>query len=230
MTDESIKNAPPLYGWAIATGVGAVAFGVSLAAIGLGWMGSLFVGALLLLLVGTVFSVADLGGPKTGPNEVEAPTVARRSGAADSSAAAPGAGGAVSAQPAPGTNPATAAAAAAAAAGATASVASGGDAPGDAPEVAATAQPQMGVTAPAQGKEPLRLDAPRNGQGDDLQKITGIGPVLEKKLNEMGIWHYSQIAQWSEAEIVWIDDALSFKGRVERDDWIGQARSLGGQS
>ena len=69
------------------------------------------------------------------------------------------------------------------------------------------------------------LSAP-NGEADDLKKISGVGPVLEQKLNQMGIYHYEQIANLSVTEISAIDDALSFKGRIERDDWLGQASTL----
>ncbi len=69
------------------------------------------------------------------------------------------------------------------------------------------------------------LSAP-NGEADDLKKISGVGPVLEQKLNKMGIYHYEQIANLSVTEISAIDDALSFKGRIERDDWLGQASTL----
>lgn len=65
-----------------------------------------------------------------------------------------------------------------------------------------------------------------DGEADDLKKISGVGPVLEKKLNEFGIYHYSQIAGLKKAEIAEIDDALSFKGRIEKDDWLTQAKAL----
>ena len=69
------------------------------------------------------------------------------------------------------------------------------------------------------------LSAP-NGEADDLKKISGVGPVLEEKLNKLGIYHYEQIANFSVTDISAIDDALSFKGRIERDDWLGQAGIL----
>jgi len=69
------------------------------------------------------------------------------------------------------------------------------------------------------------LSAP-NGEADDLKKISGVGPVLEQKLNKLGIYHYEQIANFSVTDISTIDDALSFKGRIERDDWLGQASAL----
>jgi small subunit ribosomal protein S2 len=72
-----------------------------------------------------------------------------------------------------------------------------------------------------------RLAAPQ-GPVDDLKKITGLGPTVEKKLNELGIFHFWQIAEMNTDQIRALDDALSFKGRVERDDWVAQARSLAG--
>ncbi len=65
-----------------------------------------------------------------------------------------------------------------------------------------------------------------NGEADDLKKISGVGPVLEQKLNELGIYHFEQIANFSVTDISAIDEALSFKGRIERDDWLEQASTL----
>ncbi|CUH32614.1 NADH dehydrogenase subunit E [Jannaschia seosinensis] len=77
------------------------------------------------------------------------------------------------------------------------------------------------------GQKPVTLDAPRNGQADDLKRIKGIGPKLETECNELGIWHFDQIANWSEDEVAWVDRHLEgFKGRVSRDDWVAQARAL----
>ena len=73
---------------------------------------------------------------------------------------------------------------------------------------------------------PERLDAPRGGAADDLKRIDGVGPKLETVLNDMGFWHFDQIAAWGPAEIAWVDARLSFKGRIERDDWVGQAGEL----
>ncbi|MDR9426934.1 MAG: NADH-quinone oxidoreductase subunit E [Salibaculum sp.] len=73
---------------------------------------------------------------------------------------------------------------------------------------------------------PETLDAPRGGSADDLKKITGVGPKLEATLNDLGFWHYDQIAAWGPAEIAWVDARLRFKGRIERDDWVTQARRL----
>jgi NADH-quinone oxidoreductase subunit E len=89
-------------------------------------------------------------------------------------------------------------------------------------------------TAPAAAPEavaveeaaPEQLTAPRGGQADDLKRISGVGPKLEGLLNEMGFWHFDQIAAWTPAEVAWVDARLKFKGRIERDGWIAQARAL----
>ena len=72
---------------------------------------------------------------------------------------------------------------------------------------------------------PERLDAPQ-GDKDDLKRISGVGPKLEALLNEMGFWHFRQIAAWGPAEIAWVDARLKFKGRIERDNWVAQATEL----
>ncbi|MBJ3763524.1 NADH-quinone oxidoreductase subunit E [Maribius pontilimi] len=81
----------------------------------------------------------------------------------------------------------------------------------------------------AEGDEtrPAALDGPREGQADDLKDIKGVGPKLEALLHEMGFYHFDQIASWTPREIAWVDRNLEgFKGRVLRDDWVGQARIL----
>jgi small subunit ribosomal protein S2 len=64
------------------------------------------------------------------------------------------------------------------------------------------------------------------GKADDLKKIEGVGPALERKLNALGITRYDQIAAFTDEELTKVDDALNYKGRIMRDDWIGQARAL----
>ncbi len=73
------------------------------------------------------------------------------------------------------------------------------------------------------GTAPANLLKGPVGDADDLKKISGVGPKLEGVLNEIGVYHFSQIAEWGAAEIEYMDDRLSFKGRIERDDWIKQA-------
>lgn len=84
-------------------------------------------------------------------------------------------------------------------------------------------QPQ-GLAA-AQGDTPALYTAVPSAV-DDLKKIKGVGPALEKTLNELGIYTYAQIAVWSAENIAWVDGNLKFKGRITRDDWISQAKSL----
>ncbi|WP_072394754.1 hypothetical protein [Hyphomicrobium sp. CS1GBMeth3] len=67
---------------------------------------------------------------------------------------------------------------------------------------------------------------------DDLKRIRGIGVLIEKKLNSLGITSYEQVANWTGADIDRISQVLDFKGRIERENWIEQARILasGGQT
>ncbi|MCF4098564.1 30S ribosomal protein S2 [Maritalea mediterranea] len=64
------------------------------------------------------------------------------------------------------------------------------------------------------------------GDADDLKKISGVGPVLEQKLNDLGIYTFAQIANFSAEDIANVDERLNFKGRIERDGWIDQAKEL----
>ncbi|MEJ6392266.1 NADH-quinone oxidoreductase subunit E [Gymnodinialimonas sp. 2305UL16-5] len=74
--------------------------------------------------------------------------------------------------------------------------------------------------------EPELLSQAREGGADDLKKIAGVGPKLEGVLNDLGFYHFDQIAAWGPAEIAWVDARLTFKGRIERDNWIDQAKAL----
>ena len=85
------------------------------------------------------------------------------------------------------------------------------------------------ATEEVSGKEPQLLKGP-DGAADDLKVISGVGPKLEGLLNDLGIYHYRQIAAWGADEIAWVDARLKFKGRIERDDWIGKAKALIGDS
>ena len=70
------------------------------------------------------------------------------------------------------------------------------------------------------------LDAARDGKADDLKKLSGVGPKLEKLLNENGVFHFDQIAEWTADEVAYMDTQLSFKGRIQRENWIEQAKTL----
>lgn len=66
----------------------------------------------------------------------------------------------------------------------------------------------------------------RPARPDDLKTISGIGPKIEGILHGLGIYKFSQIAGWSKVERDWVDGYLNFKGRIERDKWIAQAKKL----
>lgn len=72
----------------------------------------------------------------------------------------------------------------------------------------------------------------RTGPPEDLKRIRGVGVLIEKKLLSMGITSYAQIANWSNADVDRVSNVLDFKGRIERENWIEQARilSAGGQT
>ncbi|BCH09334.1 NADH-ubiquinone dehydrogenase subunit [Mesorhizobium sp. 131-3-5] len=80
------------------------------------------------------------------------------------------------------------------------------------------------VLLPEDFRQPKAMDKP--AKPSDLKAISGIGPKLEKVLNGLGIWTYAQIAAWSPQEIAWVDDYLSFNGRIGRDEWTAQAAVL----
>ena len=69
------------------------------------------------------------------------------------------------------------------------------------------------------------LTAPR-GAPDDLAKLTGVGPQIVKKLNDAGVYHFWQLAAMSEGDIAKLDGDLKLSGRISRDGWVDQARSL----
>lgn len=80
-------------------------------------------------------------------------------------------------------------------------------------------------TATQRNIKPYGLKKP-NRKPDDLKLITGIGETLEKTLHECGIYYFKQIASFNHRDVSAVDDLLNFKGRVERDNWIDQARLL----
>jgi large subunit ribosomal protein L21 len=79
----------------------------------------------------------------------------------------------------------------------------------------------------APAKKAAKAEAPAAEAGaDDLKKLSGVGPALEKKLHAAGVTSLAQIAAWGEAEIADFDEKLSFKGRIEREGWVEQAKEL----
>lgn len=95
----------------------------------------------------------------------------------------------------------------------------GAGAPGEAPATTDTESAESG------GLSFETLAAPR-GVPDDLKKIAGLGPMIEQKLNDMGIFHFWQLTQLTAQDVERIEDELKIKGRIERDDWVAQAAKL----
>jgi large subunit ribosomal protein L22 len=98
-------------------------------------------------------------------------------------------------------------------------------------EAAAKAEPKARKEkAPSDG---ARVDEARGmvydsppAEVDDLEVISGVGPVLAEKLNSIGVYRFEQIANWTERNVQEFDELLSFKGRIEREEWIEQAKAL----
>ncbi|WP_380058447.1 NADH-quinone oxidoreductase subunit NuoE [Falsihalocynthiibacter sp. SS001] len=95
-----------------------------------------------------------------------------------------------------------------------------------APKAAAKKEVPEAPQAEVAEKKPRTMKAARKAGPDDLKLLKGVGPKLEQTLNELGFYHYDQIAKWTEAEVAWVDTRLKFKGRIERDGWIEQAKIL----
>jgi NADH-quinone oxidoreductase subunit E len=85
-------------------------------------------------------------------------------------------------------------------------------------------QEVAGLAAGDGSRPALYTTAPRDA--DDLKLIKGVGPKLEATLNDLGIYRFEQITTWGAAEIDWVDARLTFKGRILRDDWVAQAKTL----
>ena len=173
--------------WILAAASGLVVLAVCLFLIDMGILASIFMGAVVFIVVGLLLGwifCSELK-PLVQPNDTSA---------------APSAP-----EPAPVSEPAPA----------TAPVAQAPKA--EAPEVEAVED----------AVRPEALSRARDGGADDLKMIKGVGPKLEIMLNELGFYHFDQIAGWSAAEVAWVNDNLTgFKGRVSRDNWVEQARKL----
>ena len=76
------------------------------------------------------------------------------------------------------------------------------------------------------GTRPAGIAAPRDGKGDDLKLINGVGRAIEQKLHALGIWHFDQIAKMSDAELRYISSFSGFPGRAIRENWAGECRIL----
>jgi predicted flap endonuclease-1-like 5' DNA nuclease len=76
------------------------------------------------------------------------------------------------------------------------------------------------------GKRPPGYAKPIGGKADDLKRIRGIGKQNEGRLHGLGIWHFDQVAKWSKDECLWVGSYLAFPGRIEREEWVKQAKTL----
>ena len=76
------------------------------------------------------------------------------------------------------------------------------------------------------GQEPELLSQPRDGGKDNLTQIKGIGPKLEEKLNAVGIYHFEQIANWSESNMIWLEAHTLFASRTKKELWIVESKSF----
>jgi predicted flap endonuclease-1-like 5' DNA nuclease len=94
--------------------------------------------------------------------------------------------------------------------------------PAGAPE----AEPPVIETPAGAEVRPQPMAAPREGAPDDLMLIDGMSPKTASALNALGVYHFEQVADWSAANIAWIDQYLRLRGRIEREQWVEQARAL----
>lgn len=98
---------------------------------------------------------------------------------------------------------------------------------GEAQEKSAKAAPTKKAEAPKAEKKAAPAKAEKADAGaDDLKQLSGVGPALEKKLHEAGVTSFAQIASWTDEDVAAMNDKLSFKGRIEREGWVEQAREM----
>lgn len=106
-------------------------------------------------------------------------------------------------------------------------LASGGDKTGVKAAVGAGSVAGVAVAAASpKAEKPAAKAAPAAAGADDLKQLSGVGPALEKKLHEAGVTSFAQIAAWTDADVEEFGEKLSFKGRIEREGWIEQAKEL----
>ena len=105
-------------------------------------------------------------------------------------------------------------------------LAEGGDASGVKAAIGAGSVSGAAVEGAAPAPKKAAAKVEKAAGADDLKKLSGVGPALEKKLIEAGITSFAQIASWTEADIAKFDEELSFKGRIEREGWVDQAKEL----
>lgn len=92
--------------------------------------------------------------------------------------------------------------------------------------VTADVLPPVENEADLPGRRPAGQAVARDGKADDLKLIKGVGRQSEGRLHGLGIWHFEQIAAWAPDNVEWVGSYLAFPGRIEREDWVGQAKVL----
>ncbi|MBL8573817.1 MAG: hypothetical protein JNM13_09075 [Hyphomicrobiaceae bacterium] len=75
-------------------------------------------------------------------------------------------------------------------------------------------------------ERPKGIVRPRGGKPDDLKMVGGISPKIEKILNDLGFFHFDQVAAWTPAQVEWVDNYTNSRGRITRESWISQADAL----
>jgi predicted flap endonuclease-1-like 5' DNA nuclease len=222
MSDHKKNSACQMGCWAMAAVAGLLTFVMLLTVGGYTFMPAAFVGAIAFILLGLLFGWLFC---TPLPSAVDRSATGSTSAAATSGSTAPSAGATASvaagasaavASTSSASDADKAAADKAAADKAAADAASGEDYDGD------------GVREGAnEGTKPATLSTAREGGADDLKRIKGIGPKLEKLCNTKGFFHFDQIAAWTPDEMAWVNANLEgFKGRATRDKWIEQAKLL----
>ncbi|SDY07576.1 hypothetical protein [Citreimonas salinaria] len=228
--------------WALAVAGGALVFVLLLVPGGWGFFGALFLAALVMLGLGGLAQYAfcgTMGGRMTMPPAPRADATDRPAQERDPTAPRP-----IEAMVPAGAAAVTPATAQAATTPPADPAAESEPVPADDARPAAEAPrepakpipprdpvpagaPGPGAASEPVGRKPETLDAPRGAGGDDLQRIKGVGPKLAGQLNAAGIYHFDQIAGWSADEVAWIERNVDgAKGRIIRDDWVAQARTL----
>ncbi|WFP73473.1 NADH-quinone oxidoreductase subunit E [Mesorhizobium sp. WSM4906] len=89
-----------------------------------------------------------------------------------------------------------------------------------------TKQPAAKAAKPSLEDKNRPAGIERPAAVDDLKLISGVGPKIEGTLHSLGIYTFAQVASWKKAEREWVDGYLNFRGRIERDDWVKQAKAL----
>jgi len=86
--------------------------------------------------------------------------------------------------------------------------------------------PSLAPVAAVQAEEGKPKIVAAVGEPDDLTRIKGVGPKLNELCLSLGVKRFDQISEWSAADVAEVDQYLKIKGRIDRDDWVAQAKLL----